>query len=158
METTKIIVFKPELCKEHRDCERACSKVHFKEVLDAEHSSIRIIRTGEAEAGNGGGADGFIMTNCNHCGLCIDMCPTLALFRSPKGIVLLKKKSCVGCLSCVGFCPRGVMRVSPGTDVPFKCISCGNCTRACPEGALELVEMPIAELEEEVYAELGVSS
>lgn len=165
METVKIIKFNPALCKGYRDCERACSKVHFKEVLDAAHSAIHIHKAAAAskakEAGKAGeaGKTGAVyrMTNCNHCGLCIDLCPVLALKRTPKGNVILNKKTCVGCLSCVGFCPRGVMRLAPGTDVPFKCISCGLCVAACPEGALELVEIPIAEVEEEVYARLGVS-
>ena len=95
------------------------------------------------------------MTNCNMCGLCIDMCPVLAIRRLGNGTVVLDKKKCVGCQACVGFCPRGVMRKAPGVITPFKCIACGACVRACPEKALELVEIDIEEVEEEVYSKHG---
>ena len=145
METVKIIRFDPEKCDECRSCERACSKVHFRNEDGGEWSAIRIIKD------NGG----LKMTNCNHCGLCMDMCPVLALKRNPKGTVLLDKKTCIGCLSCVAFCPRHVMRRAPGVIVPFKCISCGACDRACPENALELVDVKIDDVSEEVYSEWG---
>jgi len=156
METVKIIKFKPELCKEHHDCERACSKVHFKKELDADHSAIRIIKAITTVAAAAKDVASYRMENCNHCGLCIDLCPVLALRRSPKGVVLLNKRLCVGCMSCVGFCPRRALRKAPGNEVPFKSISCGSCVRACPEEALELVEIPLDEVEEEVYVRQGV--
>ncbi|MCK4614086.1 MAG: 4Fe-4S binding protein [Thermoplasmata archaeon] len=146
METVKIIKFNPGLCKGHLDCERACSRVHFKTDDGGERSAIRIIKS----------QNGYQMTNCNHCGLCIDLCPVLALRRLPSGVVILNKNTCIGCQSCVGFCPRGVMRRAPGVIVPFKCISCGACVKACPEGALELVEIRITDVAEEVYALQGV--
>jgi carbon-monoxide dehydrogenase iron sulfur subunit len=148
METVKIVRFKPDLCTGCLKCEQACSKVHFKTDDGGEYSAIRIIKT----------QNGFQMTDCNHCGLCIDLCPTLALKRSAKGTVLLDKKLCVGCQSCVAFCPNHVMRKAPGVLTPFKCISCGACVRACPENALELVEMKIDEVAEVVYHQEGVCS
>ena len=145
-ETVKIIKFDPSKCDECHACEVACSKVHFKDDKGREHSAIRIIRSdmGKLE-----------MSNCNHCGLCMDMCPVLAIARNRNGTVILNKKSCVGCQSCVSFCKQGVMRKAEGEIVPFKCISCGACVRACPEGALELVEVKIADIREEVYATWG---
>lgn len=145
METVKIIKFNPERCKGNHECERACSQVHFKDDTGGDHSAIRIITTPE----------GVGMTNCNHCGLCIDMCPVEAIRRLPNGIVLLNKNLCVGCQSCVAFCSRGVMRKAPDVIEPFKCISCGACTKACPEGALELVEVNVDDVREEVYAIQG---
>ena len=145
METVKIIKFDASKCDECRSCEKACSRVHFKTEAGGEQSAIRIIRE------NGS----LKMTNCNHCGLCMDMCPVLALKRTPKGTVILNKNTCVGCQSCVAFCPGSVMRRAPGVVVPFKCISCGACVRACPEKALELVEVRIADVSEEVYGRWG---
>lgn len=98
------------------------------------------------------------MTCCNHCGLCIDLCPVRALRRMPNGTVVLNTKICVGCQACVAFCPRGVMRKADDRIEPFKCISCGACVKACPEGALALVEVPVADIEEEVYSKLGVDA
>ena len=146
MKTVKIIQFDPAKCKGHYDCERACSQVHFKDDTGGEHSAIRILRENE----------GFVMTNCNHCGLCIDMCPVQAIKRMPNGLVILNKSICVGCQACVAFCPRDGMRKADARIEPFKCISCGACVRACPEGALELVEIDISDIEEEVYAQQGV--
>ncbi len=145
METVKIIKFDASKCDECRSCERACSNLHFKHEKGGQWSAIRIIKkNGSPE-----------MSNCNHCGLCIDMCPVLALKRSPRGTVLLNRKICVGCQSCVAFCPKQVMRRAEGDLVPFKCISCGACVRACPKGALSLEEVRIADVSEEVYAKWG---
>jgi len=146
MKTAKIIRFDPDKCKGHYECERACSQVFFKENIGGDHSAIRIIKD------NGG----FEMTNCNHCGLCIDLCPVQALRRMPNGNVVLNRNVCVGCQSCVAFCPRSVMRRVAERIEPFKCISCGACVKACPEGALALLEFKIKDLEEEVYARQGV--
>lgn len=146
MKTVKIIRFDPIKCEGCLDCEKACSQVHFKDEVGGEHSAIRIIRE------NGS----YEMTNCDHCGLCIDMCPVLAIKRLPNGTVILNRSVCIGCLSCVAFCPGSVMRRAPEAVVPFKCISCGACVRACPNGALALEEVLLPDVEKEVYAKQGV--
>ncbi|MGA1821330.1 MAG: 4Fe-4S binding protein [Thermoplasmatota archaeon] len=146
MTTVKIIRFDPAKCKGHLDCERACSRIHFKSDEGGEKSAIRIIE----------GENGYSMTNCNQCGLCIDLCPVQAIRRLPSGVVVVNKNTCVGCQSCVAFCPDHVMRRAPGMVIPHKCISCGACVRACPEGALELVEVPIDEVGQMVYHKQGV--
>lgn len=146
MSTTKIIVFDAAKCKGCLACEKACSKVHHKNDKGGEWSAIRITKEGK----------GYRMTDCNMCGLCIDMCPVLAISRKSTGTVVLDKKRCIGCQACVGFCPGRVMRRAPGVITPFKCIACGACVRACPEKALELREVSLDEIEETVYACLGV--
>ncbi|MCD6461671.1 MAG: 4Fe-4S binding protein, partial [Thermoplasmata archaeon] len=127
------------------ECERACSKVMFGDETGGEHSAIRIIREG----------DRLKMTNCIHCGLCIDVCPVEAISRRPNGIVFLDKKVCIGCQSCVGFCPYDVMRKAPGVLQPFKCISCGACIRACPTGALSFMDVDVEEIEQVVHYRWG---
>ncbi|HDS09289.1 MAG TPA: 4Fe-4S dicluster domain-containing protein, partial [Firmicutes bacterium] len=133
--------FYPEKCKGCRDCERACSKIHFGTEDGGDKSAIKIIEN------NGK----YIMHVCNQNGLCIDMCPVGALERKPNGIVMLDKNTCIGCQACVAFCPLGAMRRSPERIQPFKCISCGACVRACPEKALELVEIELDEIKQVVY-------
>ena len=142
----KVLVFHPEKCKGHYACEKACSQIMHKNDKGSEWSALRIIKEGE----------GYVMTNCNQCGLCIDLCPVQAIKRLPSGVVSINKNTCIGCQSCVAFCPRHVMRRASSIVVPHKCISCGSCVKACPEGALELVEMEIEDIQETVYHKQGV--
>lgn len=146
MESTKVIRFKAELCEGCLACEVACSKVLHKNEEGGEYSAIRIIKQD----------DEYEMTNCDQCGLCIDMCGPMALSRNNMGVVILDDGSCVGCQNCVSFCPTETMRRLEGKLIPFKCISCGACVRACPTGALTLEEVQISEVNREVYAIQGV--
>lgn len=146
MNTVKIIRFDPKKCKGHFDCEKACSQIQFKSDEGGEKSAIRIIKE----------EDQYEMTNCNQCGLCIDLCPVQAIRRLPSGVVVVDRNTCVGCQSCVAFCPNNAMRRAPGMVVPHKCISCGACVRACPEGALELVEVPVDDVSATVYHKQGI--
>ena len=142
--TVKILKFHPEKCKGCKECEKACSMVHFKTNEGGDKSAIRIIKDGNS----------YKMYVCDQRGLCLDMCPVGALIRRKNGIVFLDKNKCIGCQACVGFCPIGAMRKSEVRIEPFKCISCGACVRACPENALELVEKKIDEIEEVVFHSL----
>ncbi len=142
--TVKILKFHPKKCKGCKECEKACSMVHFKSDEGGDKSAIRIIKDG----------DSYKMHVCDQRGLCIDMCPVGALTRKKNGVVYLNKNKCIGCQACVGFCPIGAMRKSDARIEPFKCISCGACVRACPTEALELVEVKIDDIEQVVYHNL----
>lgn len=129
----KVLVFNAELCDSRLGCEDTCSRTLFKEI-DRDKSAIRIIA-----------AEGRTTANiCTQCGQCIDVCPTLALQRDKRGVVRIDQTLCVGCLSCVGFCPYGAMFTHPDSTVPFKCVACGACVRTCPTGALAVVDLPDA--------------
>jgi len=143
--TVKILKFDSEKCKGCLECEKACSKIHFKTDEGKEKSAIRIIKSNKK----------YKMDVCNQCGLCIDMCPVGALQRKKNGVVWLDKKICIGCQACVGFCPLAAMRKASAQIEPFKCISCGSCVRACPEKALELVEVEVKNIKEIVYYKQG---
>ncbi len=75
------------------------------------------------------------------CGECMLVCPVEALTRDSRGIVRLNSKICVGCLSCVGFCPTASMFVAPEEPIPFKCVACGACVKTCPTGALSIQDL-----------------
>ncbi|MFH1100635.1 MAG: 4Fe-4S binding protein [Methanobacteriota archaeon] len=144
--TVKVLKFFSERCKGCLECEQACSQVHFKTKEGGEKSAIRILKTGR----------GYQMHVCNQRGTCLDMCPVGALSRRKNGVVWLDTKVCIGCQACVGFCSIGAMKKSSARMEPFKCISCGSCVRACPEHALELVDMNLSDITEVVYHKLGV--
>jgi anaerobic carbon-monoxide dehydrogenase iron sulfur subunit len=144
--TVKILKFHTEKCKGCKECEKACSQVHFKSDEGADKSAIRILKDKTGK---------YKMHVCDQRGLCIDMCPVGALTRKKSGVVVLDKNICIGCQACVGFCPIGAMRKSDARIEPFKCISCGSCVRACPTGALDLVEVNIKDICEVVYHKQG---
>lgn len=133
----KILATRPERCTGCGKCETACALTWFK-TEDRAKSRIRI-------SASPAGA-GYEITVCNQNGACIDVCPTGALKRNKQGIVMLNKKLCVGCLSCVGFCPNLAMFFHADYMEPFKCVSCGKCVDACPEDALALADVEDAPL------------
>ena len=127
----KVLVHNEELCIGCGACEITCSKTWFKEE-NREKSRIKINKID----------DGFRATVCNQCGECIKVCPVEALSIDKQGIVRLNAKTCVGCLSCVGFCPSFAMFTAVGEDIPFKSIACRICVKTCPTGALTIEERP----------------
>jgi carbon-monoxide dehydrogenase iron sulfur subunit len=128
----KVLSYDADSCVGCTVCEEVCSETWFK-VADREKSSIRIF-----EDGDGQGSLSAVF--CNQCGECVEVCPTGALYQDKKGIVRVRKKLCVGCLACVGFCPYLAMFYHPDQTAPFKCIACGKCVEECPADALAIVE------------------
>jgi carbon-monoxide dehydrogenase iron sulfur subunit len=132
----RVLTFEPSRCTGCHTCEETCSETRFK-VVDREKARIQILEpVGENE---------FQAIVCTQCGECIDACPTQALYRAKNGVVRMDAKRCVGCLSCVGFCPVWAMRTHRDFIEPYKCVACGSCARACPESALSVQDLADAE-------------
>ena len=112
-------------------CEKVCSKAWHK-TEDRNKSAIQV---------NPEGQGSYSVAVCDQCGACMEMCSVMALQRAAGGVLRLDKKSCVGCLVCVGECSRGFMRYHDDLPVPFKCVACGLCAAQCPSGALKIVEV-----------------
>ena len=89
----------------------------------------------------------FSVLRCNHCddAPCVTICPTVALYRRPDGIVDFDSRRCIGCKSCMQACPYDALYIDPGTNTAAKCHYCAHrlevglepaCVVVCPERAI----------------------
>jgi Fe-S-cluster-containing dehydrogenase component/formate-dependent nitrite reductase membrane component NrfD len=89
----------------------------------------------------------FAVLRCNHCdnAPCVTICPTVALYRRPDGIVDFDGSRCIGCKSCMQACPYDALYIDPGTHTAAKCHFCAHriekglepaCVIVCPERAI----------------------
>jgi Fe-S-cluster-containing dehydrogenase component/formate-dependent nitrite reductase membrane component NrfD len=65
----------------------------------------------------------FAVLRCNHCddAPCIEICPTVALFRRHDGIVDFDHERCIGCKSCMQACPYDALYIDPERNTAAKC-------------------------------------
>ncbi len=65
----------------------------------------------------------FAVLRCNHCddAPCIEICPTIALFRRRDGIVDFDNERCIGCKSCMQACPYDALYIDPERNTAAKC-------------------------------------
>jgi Fe-S-cluster-containing dehydrogenase component/formate-dependent nitrite reductase membrane component NrfD len=89
----------------------------------------------------------FAVLRCNHCdnAPCVTICPTVALYRRPDGIVDFDGDRCIGCKSCMQACPYDALYIDPATNTAAKCHYCAHrvevglepaCVVVCPERAI----------------------
>ena len=89
----------------------------------------------------------FSVLRCNHCddAPCVTICPTVALYRRPDGIVDFDGERCIGCKSCMQGCPYDALYIDPATQTAAKCNYCAHrveaglepaCVIVCPEQAI----------------------
>jgi Fe-S-cluster-containing dehydrogenase component/formate-dependent nitrite reductase membrane component NrfD len=89
----------------------------------------------------------FAVLRCNHCdnAPCVTICPTVALYRRPDGIVDFDRDRCIGCKSCMQACPYDALYIDPETQTAAKCHFCAHrverglepaCVIVCPERAI----------------------
>ena len=106
----------------------------------------------------------YVSMACNHCErpLCIEACPTEAIFkRSKDGIVLIDYDECTGCRDCESACPYGALQYNADTGLMTKCTLCHDllfksenpvCVDACTMRVLGFGEL------NELRAEFGDTS
>jgi Fe-S-cluster-containing dehydrogenase component/formate-dependent nitrite reductase membrane component NrfD len=89
----------------------------------------------------------FTVMRCNHCdhAPCVTICPTVALYRRPDGIVDFDGERCIGCKSCMQACPYDALYIDPETRTAAKCHYCAHrvevglepaCVIVCPVQAI----------------------
>jgi len=104
----------------------------------------------------------FSVLRCNHCddAPCVAICPTVALYRRPDGIVDFDGARCIGCKSCMQACPYDALYIDPASQTAAKCHYCAHrvevglepaCVIVCPAqaiiaGDLDDATSPIARL------------
>jgi anaerobic dimethyl sulfoxide reductase subunit B (iron-sulfur subunit) len=89
---------------------------------------------------------------CNHCQkpLCLEACPTGAIYKREDGIVLIETSKCTGCRYCEWACPYSAPQYDSKKGVMTKCHFCYDridrdqspvCVTACPQRALDFGEI-----------------
>ena len=89
----------------------------------------------------------FSVMRCNHCdnAPCVTICPTVALYHRPDGIVDFDGDRCIGCKSCMQACPYDALYIDPETQTAAKCHYCAHrvevglepsCVIVCPVQAI----------------------
>ena len=83
----------------------------------------------------------FSVMRCNHCdnAPCVAICPTVALYRRPDGIVDFDGERCIGCKSCMQACPYDALYIDPETQTAAKCHYCAHRVEAGLEPACVIV-------------------
>lgn len=135
-----------------RCCEVACNE------QNGNPADLRWRRVGEIEGGTYPFTQRFYLSmGCNHCvdAACLKGCPVEAYTKDAlTGLVLHSSDACIGCQYCTWNCPYGVPQYNPERGVVGKCDMCHNrladgrepaCVNACPEGAIEIETVNIAE-------------
>ena len=135
-----------------RCCEVACAEQNNNPI---ERNWRRV---GEIEGGAYPFTQRFYLSmGCNHCvdAACLRGCPVDAYRKdAATGLVLHSADTCIGCQYCTWNCPYGVPQYNPERGVVGKCDMCYGrlaenrepaCVNACPEGAIQIELVNIAE-------------
>lgn len=144
----KVIAVHVDRCTGCKTCELFCAtergsegKTLLKAVQETPLPQARV----RVEGGNGVS----VPLQCRHCvdAPCLDACLTGALARDAEtGMVWVKDDRCIGCWTCVMFCPYGVIYPWAERKMALKCDRCMHmessaCVDVCPTRALEIVDV-----------------
>ena len=128
MAKVSLMFFKKD-CMGCHACEIACKQEHG---LGVGPRLVRIVEN----------SPDFIPIYCHHCAKapCLESCPVDAIFKDPRGIVLIDNALCIGCKECIEACPFGAMQFDDDLEIAVKCDMCVErlnnnerpaCSQAC---------------------------
>ena len=127
---------------------RAAGKIRFRGFNSCKEAIESGFKRGECKDG------------CVGVGSCVNLCKFEAM-KLEYGKIVIDNEKCTGCGACVNpqGCPQNLIRMIPRDATNFipcssteeddekvrevcgyGCISCGECERACPEGAVSVVD------------------
>jgi len=128
-------------------------------------AAINWRRVGEVEGGHYPYTQRhYLSMGCNHCvePSCMIGCPVEAYTKDANtGVVIHSADACIGCQYCTWNCSYGVPQYNPERGVVGKCDLCHNrlsdgmapaCVSACPEGAIGVEIVNIAQWREDFVA------
>ena len=144
----KVIAVHVERCMGCKTCELYCATERGSEgktLLRAVGEEILPQARLRVEGGEGA----CLPVQCRHCAdaPCLDACLTGALVRDEaRGHVVVRDDKCIGCWTCVMFCPYGVIFPWVERKFALKCDRCTYmefpvCVDVCPTKALDLVDV-----------------
>jgi carbon-monoxide dehydrogenase iron sulfur subunit len=163
------IIIHLDRCYGCMTCEAACVTAHklpgrpitseaiMASFLPGNMRSTRIWVEARPEAGNP------VPITCRHCSEppCVEVCSIGALkITGENGTVINHEERCAGCWMCIMVCPFGA--IDKLGKVAIKCDLCQDrdtpaCVEACPNEALEFVEVElVAERERERFASIAM--
>lgn len=122
------ILLESERCTGCYACQIACMDAHFS-AYDPEAISFRRPEpVYDAEKG----FQKMICIGCKHCEkpLCMEACPTSALFRDQNGFVQIHQEACIRCEQCISACPDQVIFRGPTGKIQ----KCDGCTELLARG------------------------
>ncbi len=131
----KVLLTDDEKCNGCLLCAVVCSLVHTGEI-DLERSHIKVWGADEER---------FAPLTCHHCETpsCVLACPTKACYQDKQTLrVLIDKKKCIGCQTCVLACPFGHAHYDKVARISTKCDYCDGdpeCVRICEKKAISYV-------------------
>jgi protein NrfC len=136
------MVIRQNRCIDCERCMEACVKTNHVPHYGYRTTILEL----EEDMGPLGKARQFMPVLCNHCNRppCVRVCPTTATYKDKtNGIVMMDKKRCIGCKTCMAACPYNARYFDEEVRAIDKCNFCYDtrlskgetktaCAAACP--------------------------